>query len=1281
MTPYYRTTLHPRTWHNLPLLRCITTFLSGMRPHGLSVRSIQPRRQGQSAEDGVPDTSQQLRCGRVRPLPILLWLSLMVVGAFQADAQHSDRGGYTSNSGETEAGLLTGDEVDCLDFEDGDVSNWYGINLNGIDAVTETGFGKILQLADGTGGSWGINNADFSGNWLERGESGCLCFDYKVEVNEVSGSISDAAPKLIIYTGPAATSTNDVNNALRAVLTGDPANPDIRNNRWDHFCLPIGLCTDGNIPSNALGTWRLFNGSVELTGSDACDAWNQLIRNVTGLGLRTDYNNSPSEIISFDNFCWSCVGLIQGVKFRDINCDGIRSAGEPVMEGWTITASGPDGNFQATTDEAGRYTIIVPVGENDVNYSMSEELRPGWRQCSPLPPDNVVTVGKADRVIMDFGNNWELNGDCLGINSLQVACRSDLSLAQRRYEMLASVANDLECGGNGISINIVSAESNLGPVFVTPAQTLLTGSSGTLLLSLDVPGALSPDNIQIVIEICCDTEDRLYINNCCYDTIDIQLDQEIEDVAIRSDKPTTFCEGDSLVLTASPDGMQYLWSTGARTQSIVVYNAGSYGVVVGSPGLCPTGATIEIATTAPPKAEISASGPAKFCVGDSLILTAQPDGMTYAWSTGESTQSIVVRETGIYEVSVVDSNGCSGLASIETEIFDYPMASITGRDTICRGASFRMTASGGTDYSWSPEAGLGCTRCPTTIARPDTTTTYTVIASNDGGCADTASFTVTVLDAPNVSVSLDGPTTFCEGDSLTLTADVEGANYRWSNDATTRSITVFESGEYSVEADVGAGCAGISESISVTVAPRPTATIVGESSVCNGGSVQLAASGGDAYAWEPTTGLSCPDCPNPVATPKTTTTYRLIVTNAGGCSDTVSHTITVTDALDVKVIPETTPKLCPGDSLTLTAIPAGDTYRWSNGATTESIVVTGPGSYSVAVTDSDGCSGSSNPVTVTFGEAPVAAIEGDTLFCGNDSALLVGSGGVRYEWSPASGVGCVECAVTRVLPDGATTYRLTVFDENGCSDTAEIRVVPDETPEIVRIRISRDAIAGPGSRVLVPILVEGSSADILRGNTGIEIAVGFSGSILSWIGARQNGTRSDGMSFQVLSNDREQTRFRLTGQTSGDSDTLILLEYRTWLGNRESSELPLSVALVPADPCIDVEVLPGLVRLDSICGLEFRLIETTSAGRTRLHDIPDPVGGAAALRFNLALDGHAALEIVDGRGRLVARPVDEYLSSGPHSRTFDISGLPSGVYFCRLVFGDRMEIQKFVLAE
>jgi hypothetical protein len=113
----------------------------------------------------------------------------------------------------------------------------------------------------------------------------------------------------------------------------------------------------------------------------------------------------------------------------------------------------------------------------------------------------------------------------------------------------------------------------------------------------------------------------------------------------------------------------------------------------------------------------------------------------------------------------------------------------------------------------------------------------------------------------------------------------------------------------------------------------------------------------------------------------------------------------------------------------------------------------------------------------------------------------------------------------------------------------------------------------------------------------------------------------------------------------------------------------LSVAL-PGAYCTHVASDSGLLRLDSICGLSYRLIAVGTARYALGAITPNPLASSTEIGFSLGLDGQTTVEIFDVSGTLVARLLDEHLPAGDYMVTWSAGSAPSGLYYCRIRSGD-----------
>ncbi len=491
---------------------------------------------------------------------------------------------------------------------------------------------------------------------------------------------------------------------------------------------------------------------------------------------------------------------------------------------------------------------------------------------------------------------------------------------------------------------------------------------------------------------------------------------------------TAFCDGASTTLSAGVGYVTYQWSDGGGNGQTAVFSAtGTYSVTVSDANGCTGSASVTV-NELPPVA-VSITGDAALCAGQSsALLMASAGFSSYLWSNGQTTQQVSVNTGGAYQVTVTDSNGCFGTASATVTAYVPPSVSIGGALQYCQGSSTVLTATAGLNtYQWSN----GASGASITASSPGA---YTVAVTDANGCS--AQATVNVVQNPNPVPQISGSNQFCAGGQTTLT--VTGGNfntYLWSTSATQPSITVSNQGNYSVTVTDANGCSA-SAARSVAQVPLPTPQINGLLSICQGQSTMLSAGGGNftGFAW---TGGSTTN----QITVSSGGVYSLTVTDANGCSASTSVTVTV-NALPVFSI-EGTPAFCAGASTSLSA-PAGFTaYAWSNASSNSIIAVNAPGSYSVTVTDANGCS-SSQSINVVQNANPAPSISGVLQICpGGSTTLNAGGNAVSYQWSNGQ-------TTPSINVSAAGSYSLTITDANGCtgSTATTITQVPQLQPVI-----------------------------------------------------------------------------------------------------------------------------------------------------------------------------------------------------------------------------------------
>lgn len=489
---------------------------------------------------------------------------------------------------------------------------------------------------------------------------------------------------------------------------------------------------------------------------------------------------------------------------------------------------------------------------------------------------------------------------------------------------------------------------------------------------------------------------------------------------ITAGGPVALCTGGSVVLSGNTGGT---FNTGATTPAITVTAAGDYFVT--NTNACGSVTSNHIIVTVGQQPTCTITGNGSLCPGQSTQLCVPAGAAGYLWSTGATTNCITVSTSGTYTVTVTNANGCTSTCSKTVTVSPQTGCTITGNGAICAGQSTQLCVpAGAAAYLWSTGA---TTNCITVTAAG----TYSVIITNANGCTSTCSKTVTVNQGVPAVCTITGNSSLCIGQTAQLCAPY-GYNYTyvWSTGATTRCITVLCTATFTVSVTVtsSTGCTSTcSKTVVVSPEPAPSCAISGDGSFCVGGSTALCAPAGNGYTYLWNTGATT-RCISVSAAGA----YAVTVTNANGCSSSCSRYVTVSqDPPPVCSIATGQSALCPGQSTELCA-PYGYNYSyvWSTGATTRCITVNAPGTYSLTITNSTGCSSICSTTILSSASTLNCTITGSSIMCPGLPIPLCAPAGIGYTylWSTGATTRCINA-------NGAGTYTVTVSNGNGCSST------------------------------------------------------------------------------------------------------------------------------------------------------------------------------------------------------------------------------------------------------
>jgi gliding motility-associated-like protein len=268
--------------------------------------------------------------------------------------------------------------------------------------------------------------------------------------------------------------------------------------------------------------------------------------------------------------------------------------------------------------------------------------------------------------------------------------------------------------------------------------------------------------------------------------------------------PASICvDGNGTFSVASTTSSTYQWFiaggtilSGNGTNSITASWTGSGSAVISvveTNSLGCLGDTITYNVTVNPLPAANAGPDVSVCQGLGVQLNAS-GGVSYSWSpsTGLSNPSIAnpIASPGtatVYVVLVTDANGCSNTDTVQVDVNNLPVVTVSASTSICIGGSTQLLAGGGNSYLWSPASSLSNATVPDPVASPTSTTTYTVVVTNGIGCADSSNVTVTVNPLPEALAGAD--TVICEGTSAYLNAS-GGVSYSWSPSGTLSNSSV-----------------------------------------------------------------------------------------------------------------------------------------------------------------------------------------------------------------------------------------------------------------------------------------------------------------------------------------------------------------------------------------------------------------------------------------------------------------------------------------------------------
>lgn len=504
------------------------------------------------------------------------------------------------------------------------------------------------------------------------------------------------------------------------------------------------------------------------------------------------------------------------------------------------------------------------------------------------------------------------------------------------------------------------------------------------------------------------------------------------------------CSAPTATLTGTSAGNTMVWNGGALTNAsnpANVSTAGTYTVTAtNATNGCTNTATVSISsnTTIPTVSAISSDSLS--CTVSTVTLTGTSAGNTMVWNGGalvNASNPATVSAVDTYTVTATDAiNGCTNTATVTVLSSSNPptVSAISSGNLTCSTTAVTLTGtSAGNTMVWDGVTLVNASN-PATVS---TAGTYTVTATDNNGCSNTATVTVTSNTTPPVVVAMSSDSLSCSLATVSITATSVGNTMVWNGGTLVNAsnpATVSTAGTYTVTAtDASNGCTNTAPVNVIYDSSQQLIVNVNSPTICSGATTMLVASGTNSYTWS--TGAITDSIS---VSPLLNTSYTVTGTN-GICSDTAISMVTVIPPVGVTV---NSPTICSGDSVVLTAGGA-NSYVWSTGATTASITVSPVSPTSYSVTGTVNFCSTLVVSTVTVIQPPNLVLNtSTTTICSGTNAVLVAGGATAYLWSNGAANDSIF-----VSPLNDTLYEV-IGTTNGCSDTAMVQVTVNPSPTI-----------------------------------------------------------------------------------------------------------------------------------------------------------------------------------------------------------------------------------------
>ncbi len=501
--------------------------------------------------------------------------------------------------------------------------------------------------------------------------------------------------------------------------------------------------------------------------------------------------------------------------------------------------------------------------------------------------------------------------------------------------------------------------------------------------------------------------------------------------------------------------------------------------------------------------QLSAAGGTSFLWSPSMGLSCTDCPNPVAMPTDTITYMVEVSAPCGIDTAYVTINTQAAMVDFGTDII-YLCKNETQQLNIA------TAGSGGSGLSISPQIGLNCYNCTDPVFDHNSTVTY-VASFNTAGCTVYDTLTVRIDSLPQANFISDS--TICAGEFIILSytqltpqgayPDIQfqwspppsppGVMYISSNTQDNNIIVILNETTTFIRTMTQNACSQ-SDTVTITVEQASEITITpSAASICPGQPVSLSATSNNPdaeFTWSPSTGLSCTDCPNPVASPMSTTTYT-VESGSGNCAGQATITIEIVEP-ELELISDT--QICEGESIQIGVVNDPNTsYSWvsSTGVPVPAVgnpVVTPNQTTTYTLTATQGDCSVSESVTITVLEFPDITISSNgSAFCEGETVELTANAQVStaFVWT-GDGLQSTTGPVVTAVPPAPGTYTYNVkVENNGCDAEESITITVDEEPEI---DLADDVQICPGQTVVLGNIHEAGVTYTWTASTGESVS-------------------------------------------------------------------------------------------------------------------------------------------------------------------------------------------------